>query len=138
MNFGNSPEKVKRVMPSRSRASSMFTSSADAIATAKLIPLNTHTSKSILRELYEGLREYCEGIGYIHGLKFRNHESIGLFIKDFLEESALSGKFDRYRKLRNGINYLGNDVDMETVKWALLEIPQMITGLKKHTIEGFK
>ena len=107
MNFENSLNdgKAKKVMPASIRASSLFKSSIQAIETAKVIQLNPNTLKSVLRELYEGLREYCEAIGYLRGYKFLDHESVGYFLRDILKEQSVSMKFDRYRRLRNGINY---------------------------------
>ncbi len=125
--------KVKRVMSNKIRASSLFESSAQAIETARVIQLNSNTSKSILRELYEGLREYCEAIGYSEGYKFLDHESITYFLRDILKEQSVSVKFDRYRKLRNGINYYGENIDIETVKEAIIEIPELIKELKKYS-----
>ena len=59
MNFENSliERKVKKVVSNKIRAFSLFKSSIQAIETARVIPLNANTLKSILRELYEGLRE---------------------------------------------------------------------------------
>jgi len=135
MNFENSltEGKTKKVMPNRIRASSLFTSSIQAIETAKIIQLNSKTLKSILRELYEGLREYCEAIGYLKGYKFLDHESIGYFLRDVLKEPSVSVKFDRYRRLRNGINYYGENVDIETVKEAVTEIPKLVKELEKYS-----
>ena len=135
MNFENSlvDGKAKKVMPNKIRASSLFKSSIQAIETARVIQLNQNTLKSILRELYEGLREYCEAIGYLRGYKFLDHESIGYFLKDVLKEQSVSTKFDRYRRLRNGINYYGEDIDIETVKEAIIEIPKLIKELEKFS-----
>ena len=135
MNFENSliNGKAKKVMPNRMRASSLFTSSIQAIETASVIPLNQNTLKSILRELYEGVREYCEAIGYLKGYKFLDHESISYFLRDILKEQSTFMKFDRYRKLRNGINYYGEDIDIETVKEAIIEIPKLIKELEKFS-----
>lgn len=135
MNFENSIKegKAKRVMPNRIRASSLFKSSMQAIQTAGDILLSTSTSKTILRELYEGLREYCEAIGYLKGCKFLDHESIGYFLRDMLNEPSAYKKFDRYRKLRNGINYYGEDIDIETAKEAAAEIPKLIKELEKYS-----
>lgn len=131
--FSLSSGKTKKVMPNKIRASSLFKSSTQAIETAKIIPLNTNTLKTVLRELYEGLREYCEAIGYLNGYKFLDHESTGFFLRDILKEQSIYGKFDRYRKLRNGINYYGDDIELETVKEATSEIPKLIKELEKHT-----
>ena len=134
MNFENNliEGKAKKVIPNSIRAESLFKSSIQAIETAKVIQLTSNTLKSILRELYEGLREYCEAIGYLKGYKFLDHESITYFLKDILKEEIISRKFDRYRKLRNGINYYGEDVDIETIKEALIEIPGMIKSLGRY------
>jgi len=133
MNFENSlvNGKAKKVIPNKIRDSSLFNSSIQAIETARVIQLNQNTLKSILRELYEGLREYCEAIGYLRGYKFLDHESVGYFLRDILKEQSASMKFDRYRKLRNGINYYGEDIDIETVKEAIIEIPKLIKELEK-------
>jgi len=135
MNFENSliGGKAKKVMPNSIRASSLFKSSIQAIETAKVIQLNPNSSKSILRELYEGLREYCEAIGYLKGYKFLDHESIGYFLRDILKEQSAFIKFDRYRKLRNGINYYGEDINIETVKEAIIEIPELVKKLEKYS-----
>jgi hypothetical protein len=135
MNFENSliEGKAKKIMPNKIRASSLFTSSIQAIETAKIIQLDSNTLKSILRELYEGLREYCEAIGYLKGYKFLDHESITYFLRDILKEHPVSIKFDRYRKLRNGINYYGEGIDIETVKEAIIEIPKLVRELEKYS-----
>ena len=135
MNYENSlaEGKAKKVMPNRIRASSLFKSSIQAIETAKAIQLNPNTLKSVLRELYEGLREYCEAIGYLRGYKFLDHESVGYFLRDILKEQSVSMKFDRYRRLRNGINYYGEDINIETVKEAIIEIPEIVKKLEKYS-----
>lgn len=135
MNFENSINegKAKKVMPNKIRASSLFKSSIQAIETAKIILLTPNSLKSILRELYEGLREYCEGIGYLKGYKFLDHESITYFLRDILKEYSVSIRFDRYRKLRNGINYYGENIDIKTVGEAIIEIPRLIKELEKYS-----
>ena len=134
MNFENSLRegKVKKVIPNRIRASSLIKSSIQAIQTAKTITLNEASSKTILREIYEGLREFCEAVGYSKGYKFLDHESIGYFLRDILGEQSVYRKFYRYRKLRNGINYYGEDIEIETVKEAIIEIPKIIKELEKY------
>ena len=123
---------VKVISPDKIKAKSLVKSADEAIYSAKKIPLEPNTLKSIIRELYEGLRQFCEAIGYLKSYKFLSHEAITYFIEEILNEPKLSAKFDRYRKIRNGINYYGDDVSEETVKEALIEIPEVIEQLKKH------
>lgn len=125
---------VKMVPIDEIRAKSLIKSSEQALASSKLIPFRDETLKTIFRELYESLRSYCEALGYIKGYKFLNHESISSFLSDILGEHEISLKFDRYRKLRNGINYYGNTIETSTVKEALKEIPALINKLKKFNL----
>ena len=124
---------VKKVPTDIVRAKSLIKSSEQALTSAKIIPFREETFKTIFRELYESLREYCEALGYINGYKFLSHESITNFLDEVLEEKEISLKFDRYRKLRNGINYYGNKIEIQTVKDALINIPLLINKLKKHS-----
>ncbi len=130
--------KAKKVSINKIRALSLIKSSAQAIDTAKIIPLNINHAKTIFRELYEGLREYCEAIGFLRGYKFLDHESIGYFLKDILKEQFIFMNFDRYRKIRNGINYYGDDINIETVKEAIGEITILIKELGKYALNGNK
>jgi|SRR3989344_5079792 len=123
---------VRSMGANKIKAKSLLASSEEAIYSAGKITIEDKTLKSILRELYEGLRQFCEAIGYLHGYKFLSHEAITYFLEDILHESTISIKFDRYRKIRNGINYYGDDVEIETVKDALKEIPLLISKLKQH------
>jgi hypothetical protein len=125
---------VKKIQIDIIRAKSLIKSSEQTLKSALSIELNDITIKTVVRELYEGLREYCDGIGFLNGYKFLNHESITSFLEEILKEKKISIKFDRYRKLRNGINYYGNDIEKETVKEALKEIPNMIKELSKYAI----
>ena len=123
---------VKIINPDRIKAKSLIKSAEEAIYSAKKIPFEANTLKSIIRELYEGLRQFCEAIGYLKSFKFLSHEAITYFIEEILNEPKLSAKFDRYRKIRNGINYYGDDVSEETVKEALTEIPELVAQLRKY------
>ncbi len=136
MNFENSLREgyVRKVPVNTIRAKSLIKSAKQAIETAKTIPINENSLKTIFRELYEGFREYCEAIGYFKGYKLTTHEVITYFLMDILKEDSISMKFERYRKLRNGVNYYANDIEEETVKEALNEIPELIKKLEKYSI----
>jgi hypothetical protein len=128
--------KAKKILPDKIISKSLIISSKQALDTAKNITISETSLKSILRELYEGLREYCEAIIYLHGYKVLDHVSITYFIRDVLKDEVLAEKFDRFRKLRNGVNYYGNDLSKETVQDALKKVPQLIRELKKYIIQN--
>lgn len=134
MLFKNSIDEgyAKIIEKDHFRAKSLMKVADDALLAAKELQLKESNYSSIVRELYEALRQYCEAIGYRQGYKFLSHEVITYFLHDVLNEEKVSLRFDHYRKLRNGINYYGRDVAQETVEKALKEVPELINGLKKH------
>lgn len=127
---------VKKIPFNTIRAKSLLKSSEQAIASALKINVEIDSLKTVIRELYEGFHQYGEALGYQRGYKFSSHEAIKYFLEEVLKEEIIAAKFDRYRKLRNGINYYGDDVSEEAVQEARKEIPVLIEKLKKHLILG--
>ena len=134
MNFEKSMKGgyVKKVEVNTLRAKSLIKSSREAVKSALSIKLEEGKLKTIFRELYEGLREFCDAIGYLKGYKFLSHETITYFISEILNENSIAIKFDRLRKIRNGISYYGESVAKETVEEALKEIPEIIKRLERY------
>lgn len=100
--------------------------------------VDENNSSPILSNLYEAFREICEAIGVLKGYKFYNHECITYFLKNNLNEENISLIFDKYRRIRNKINYYGFKVPPEVTKMALLEIPALIKQLKEKYLKDIK
>ena len=134
MNFEKSIKEghVKKIGVNNLRAKSLIKSSREAIKSALSIRLEEGKLKTIFRELYEGLREFCDAIGHLKGYKFLSHEAITYFLSEILNENSIAVKFDRLRKIRNGISYYGESVAKETVEEALKEVPEIIKKLEKY------
>lgn len=124
--------KAKKVLVDKIRAKSLIKSSIIDIKNALNISLNEDALRTIFRELYEGVREYIEAIGFLNGYKFLDHESITYFLKEILNEESISIKFNRYRKIRNRINYYGESISIETVKEAIYSIQEIVKYLNKY------
>ena len=134
MQFENSMRGgyVKRIEKDTLRAKSLIKVADDAlIASTKELEIKEHNYNSILRELYEALRQYCEAIGFLQGYKFESHEVITYFLKEVLKEGRISEKFERYRRLRNGLNYYGRGIAKETAEIAKKEVPEIVNELKQ-------
>ena len=129
---------VKEILVDKLRAQSLIKAAKEALLTANEISLNDYKYKSIIRELYEALRQYCEAIGYLQGYKFESHEVITHFLKEKLNKENISLVFEKYRKIRNGVNYYGRDIPKETVEKALIEIPEVIKQLEVYTKSSIK
>ena len=52
-------------------------------------------------------------------------------ISDILNEKEIADAFDRYRKIRNSINYYGTPISLAETQKALVEIPKFIENLRK-------
>ncbi|MFH1511456.1 MAG: hypothetical protein ABIF10_07225, partial [Candidatus Woesearchaeota archaeon] len=90
------------------------------------LKLDSSNASVIFRELYECLRQAMEAVGYRKGYKFENHESLRVFAEEILQNSQLAKDFDRYRRIKNGINYYGDSVSVETTAKAILDMQKYI------------
>lgn len=120
---------VRQIPPNNARAKSLLIMSRQSLDVIMKMDLTSENSSIIFRELYECLRQVIEAIGYTRGYKFENHESIRAFIEEVLANKSLANNFDRYRKIRNGINYYGDIVPLETAAQAVKDIPRYIKDL---------
>ena len=96
----------------------------------KNLEINENSSRKIMANYYEALKSILEAISAIEGYKIYSHEAFTYFLKKKQEET-LSIKFDRFRKIRNSINYYGEDIEIEETKENILEIKEMISNLIK-------
>lgn len=123
---------VRKVRANKKISKDKYNSALDTLKTIDEIKISEHSANMIYRESYESLRQLCESIGAIYGFKFESHESIKYFLDEILNESNLAKKFDRFRRIRNDINYRGKAVNLETAKKAKEEIKEIIEKLKVH------
>ncbi|MFQ5531914.1 MAG: hypothetical protein ACE5ES_04825, partial [Candidatus Nanoarchaeia archaeon] len=63
--------------------------------------------------LYDSLRELLECLALSKGYKIYNHECYTSFLKEIVNKSDLGDEFDKFRILRNNINYYGKQIDKE-------------------------
>lgn len=105
----------------------MANSHFDVIIKMRILEEN---SSIIFSQIYESLRQILEAIALKEGYKVFFHEAYTYYLKE-KGEITMANKFDRYRKLRNGINYYGKPVEKEVTKSALTEIKGMMIILTK-------
>ncbi|MFW6013936.1 MAG: hypothetical protein ACOCQG_02075 [Candidatus Nanoarchaeia archaeon] len=90
------------------------------LKSANVLPKEHFISKITL--LYDTLRENLECVALEKGYKIYNHECYTSFIREILSKSREAEKFDKIRKIRNGINYYGQKVDEEEAEYIINEI----------------
>ena len=73
------------------------------------------SARKIVVNYYDSLRSILEAIAICKGYKVYQHEAFLYFLKS-IDENVYSIKFDRFRKIRNRINYYGEDISIEQAK----------------------
>lgn len=109
---------------------SLLLASSKRIKTAKMLPLNGTTSSTVVSLYYDSLREILEAVALKHNYKIYNHECFFGFLKTELGKIELAEKFDRFRKIRNSINYYGSEIHAS----GATDIVNEIGGLRKNII----
>jgi hypothetical protein len=84
--------------------------------------------RKIVVNYYECLRAILEAIASLDGYKIYFHEAFVSFLKEKGEEIN-SIKFDRFRKIRNGINYYGRNISIEDANEVVKDIKILIEYL---------
>jgi hypothetical protein len=99
------------------------------IESADLLP--PHLSVGKISLLYDALREYLECISIKNGYKIYNHECYTPFLKEILKMPKDAENFDKIRKIRNGINYYGREIDVNESEHIIKELQMLIKKFKQ-------
>jgi hypothetical protein len=77
---------------------------------------------------YESLRQHLEALAFEEGFKVYSHEAYTAYLLD-KKLTVLAHRFDRLRKLRNGVHYYGRSVEQSTASSALRTVLASIEEL---------
>ncbi len=89
------------------------------------------SARKVISNYYDVLRSILEALACKSGYKIYSHEAFTYFLKE-LKEPILAEKFDRFRKIRNNINYYGKNISLKEAKEYMPEILEMINRIKKR------
>jgi len=108
------------------------------ISTSKLdieflntLEISEVSARKIMTNYYDVLRSLLEAMAAIEGYKIYSHEAFTFFLKE-KKEDILAEKFDRFRKIRNKINYYGKNISVNEVEENVKEIRKMIKEINKR------
>lgn len=104
---------AKKVSVDMELIESLVLSSNDKLITAKMLELSSVTASSKLSLVYESTREVLEALALKSGYKVYNHDCFSAFLLEVLNEEDFSVEFDRFRRLRNKINYYGKRLEVD-------------------------
>ncbi len=101
------------------------------------LKITEKSSRKIMVGYYDILRSILEAIASFDGYKIYSHEAFSYFLNE-KGEKILAIKFDRFRKIRNSINYYGQDISIEETKDNVEEIKNMINILINKYLKEYK
>ena len=115
-------EQVKSIKVDHILIDSLLKSSSKKLQSEKRLELDDTTASSKISLAYDALRELLEALAISKGYKIYNHDCYTAFLKEIVKESEIGDKFDRFRRLRNDINYYGKDVSASDTKPIINEM----------------
>jgi uncharacterized protein (UPF0332 family) len=117
--------KKARVNPELARSLIEMSNMKEKVV--KNIGLNENNVSAFLPMAYDSLREILEAICIMHGYKVTSHVCVEKYLGSVYPKISFMD-FDRFRYVRNSINYYGKMVEFEQGK----EIIRKIFILKKE------
>lgn len=124
---------VKEKSPRQHEIESLLISSKKKFISYERLSLSEDTASSKVGLLYDSVRILLEALSVQKGFKIYSHECIGCFLKEVVDEKEMSETFDKYRVIRNGFNYYGEDVSVD----AALVMIKELTELRLHILRTF-
>lgn len=94
------------------------------------LEINEFSSRMIFTGYYDVLRKILEAIASTKGYKAYSHEFFTYLLKK-MNEPIASLKFDRFRKIRNSIQYYAKNISPSQTKELVSEIKETINLLRK-------
>lgn len=121
---------AKSIKPDINLAKSLIKSAEKRLKSQELLELNETTSESKVSLSYDALRELLEALAILKGFKIYNHECYCAFLKEIMKESVLGDLFDKQRKIRNSINYYGDEITVDEARAVLGQMTELISKIR--------
>jgi uncharacterized protein (UPF0332 family) len=140
MDLGDCKRKgfIKKTRINPSLARSLINMSNMKEKVVKGITLNQSNVSAFLPMAYDSLREVLEAICIMHGHKVTSHVCVEKYLESVYPKISFID-FDRFRYVRNSINYYGEMVEFEQgreiIKKIFVSKKEFLIILKK-LIEG--
>ncbi len=130
-------KKVKIVSKDISLIKSLINTSKNDLKFLSRLTIDSVSARKIMCNYYDVLRSVLEAIALVEGYKVYSHEAFTYLLKEKGEE-VIALKFDRFRKIRNNINYYGENISVEEVTEYSGETKNLIEILINKYLEEFK
>ena len=129
---------VRRTQINKGTIKSLIGMSENRLKIFSEMKLTEQNASVLFTNYYDSLREICEAIAVSKGYKIYLHEAIGLFLRETLKEEAIFVKFDKFRVMRNGVNYYGTPIPLNEAIQGIEDIKKIINQLKPKYLKEFQ
>ena len=130
-------DQVKKTEKDKQLARSLLKTANNDIEFLNSLEITEKSARKITTNYYDILRSILEAIAIMDGYKILSHEAFTYYLIE-RGEDLLASKFDRFRKIRNGINYYGKNVQIEEAKEYSQEMLKLINILKEKYLKELK
>ena len=100
----------------------MVKSSENKLKSNERLGIDEFTASTKVSIVYDSLREILEALSIKKGYKIYNHECFRAFLEEICNNKPLSMEFDKFRKIRNAINYYGEGVSITEADFIIKNI----------------
>ncbi len=128
---------VRIISKDKTLAKSLLKTSKKDLEFLNSLKLNEKSSRKLMSNYYDVLRSILEAISSLKGYKIYSHKAFTYFLKE-IKEDLISIKFERFRKIRNKINYYGEDISIKQTQENIKEIKSIIKNLTKKYLKDEK
>src|SRR3989338_2126198 len=118
--------KVRKATPDRFMAESIIKNTFEDLKFLEQTKLTELSKRKLVTNYYDSL---------LKGYKIYSHEAFTPFLEEELKDKILSIKFDRFRKIRNGLNYYGKSIQLNEAKEIIEELKRVINEIKQKFIK---
>lgn len=113
---------IKEVVKDTYLIDSLMKSSKKRLESSKRLKLDSITASAKISLIYESIRELLEAFAIKKGFKIYNHECFCAFLNEICKDKISSEEFDRFRKIRNQVNYYGREIPIEEAKIIIKDL----------------
>tara|TARA_Y100000310_G_scaffold311030_1_gene356914 strand:- start:2137 stop:2565 length:429 start_codon:yes stop_codon:yes gene_type:complete len=132
-------KKVKKRSPDPAEARSLILQATERMKDLINLPLNEGNASFRFEDAYEALREALQSFISLAGYKSYSHEAIVSFaFENKLLSEAQTNRADRYREIRNDINYRGKRIIIEEANEIIKFVEDLLPVLKSKLDETLK
>jgi len=120
---------ARKATGDKSLIKSFTNSSEEDLVFLRTLELTEISARKIMSNYYDVLRAVLEALALFKGYKIYSHEAFTFFL-EYIDEKKLSEQFERFRKIRNKINYYGASISVDESKDHVKKMELLITKLK--------